>query len=126
MIRATLIAAALLTATPAFAEEPSAPRFQMEVGILRNGVPLVSTRTLVAIDTPTSATLKVGDETYQFDALLVQPADRNGLVMLESRIARNDVEIGDPRMGFGPTDPATIEIGDEQGDLMRVSITPAT
>lgn len=125
MIRATLIAAALLTAAPAFAENAPAMRYQMEVGIVRNGVPLVSSRSLVAVDTPTKATLRVGDETYQFDARLASTEGQNGLILLQSRISRDGVELAAPRMGFGPTDPMTIEVGDEQGDLMRVSVTLA-
>ena len=126
MIRTALIAVALLTATPALAEEPGTDRYQLEMSVARNGVQIVTTRTQILEGTPTSATAVIGDVTYEFEANLftVQGDGAEALMIIEANLSRDNDQIAAPRLTFLRNESAGIGIGDEAGDVLRMTITP--
>lgn len=126
MIRPALIAAALLMATPAFAQDDAPQRYQLEVAVVQNGVTVVSTRTQILEDAPAEASASINGVTYDFSANLF-PVQGDGAatqMQLEAHLARGETEIAAPRLTFVSGEQASIEIGDERGDLFRMTITP--
>ncbi|MDP3801731.1 hypothetical protein [Brevundimonas sp.] len=126
MIRPALIAAALLAATPAIAQERSAQRYQLDLSVVQNGVEVVSTRTWILEDAPASASASVGGTTYAFEADLfaVQGDGDDAQMQLEARLSRNDARIAAPRLTFLRGDKAAVRVGDGSGDLLSMTITP--
>ena len=125
MIRPVLIAAALLIATPAFAQEPAAQRYQLDPSVVHNGVQIVSTRTRILEDSPASASASVNGVTYDFEANLftVQGDGDAAQMMLEAHLARGETEIAAPRLTFLRGQDAVIEVGDEAGDVLKMTIS---
>jgi len=127
MIRPALIAAALLIATPAFAHEPEAPRhYRLDVTVVRNGVEVVSTLTQITEGAPAGASASINGVTYDFEASLftVQGDGIGAQMMVEANLARNDVAIAAPRLTFLRGEMAEIAVGDEAGDVLKMSIMP--
>lgn len=127
MIRPALIAAALLLATPAFAQEPEAPRhYRLDVSVVRNGVEVVSTHTQITEGAPAGASASIGGVTYDFEANLftVQGDGADAQMMVEANLARNEVSIAAPRLTFLRGEMAEIAVGDEAGDVLKMSIMP--
>lgn len=125
MIRPALIAAALLIATPAFAE-PGTEKYALDIAVVHDGVQVVSTRTQIIEDAPTSASVTVGDARFEFEANLsaVQGDGDAAQLSLEAHISNADGEIAAPRLTFLRGKEARIEVGREDGDLLRMIITP--
>ena len=126
MIRASLIAAALLFATPAFAQDSATPRYQLELSVVQNGVEIVSTRTQILEDTSASASASIGGTTYDFEASLftVQGDGAEAQMQLEANLSRNEEQIAAPRLTFLRGEKAAVRVGDESGDLLTMTITP--
>ena len=126
MIRAALTAIALLAATPAFAQEPTAQRYQLDLSVVQNGVEVVSTRTQILEDTPANASASISGTTYEFEANLftIQGDGAEAQMLLEARLSRNDEQIAAPRLTFLRGDKAAVRVGDESGDLLSMTITP--
>lgn len=126
MIRHALIAAVLLAATPAFAQEPTPQRYQLDLSVVQNGIEVVSTRTQILEDMPASASASVGGATYDFEAnLFTVQGDGNGAQMqLEAHLSRNEAQIAAPRLTFLRGSKAAVRVGDESGDLLTMTITP--
>jgi hypothetical protein len=125
MIRSALIAAALLAATPALAQEPAPQHYQLEISIVRNGVEIVSTRTQIAEDAPAGASATVGDVTYDVEANLftVQGDGDGAQMMLEANLSRGAETIASPRLTFLRGRDAAIAVGDEAGDVLKMTVT---
>ena len=125
MIRPALIAAALLIATPALAQEPAAQRYHLDLSVVQNGVTVVSTRTQILEDAPAQASATVNGVTYDFEANLftVQGDGADGQMMLEAHLARGETEIAAPRLTFLRGQDARIEVGDEAGDVLKMTIS---
>lgn len=121
MIRAALIAAALLVATPAFAQD----RYQMEVTLLNNGAEVASSRTPIAQGAPASAAVSGGEVSYRFDARLdlARSQPSGDQMALQANIERNGVAFSNPTLVFATGEEARIEIGDERGELIRLTVT---
>lgn len=126
MIRPILIAAALFAATPALAQEPAPRHYRLDVSVVRNGVEVVSTHTQIMENAPASASATLGDTTYEFEANLftVQGDGADAQMMVEANLARNDTQIAAPRLTFLRGEMAEIAIGDEAGDILKMSIMP--
>lgn len=126
MIRAVLIAAALLTAAPAFAQEPATPRYQLDLSVVQNGVEVVSTSTQILEDMVASASASVGGVTYDFEASLfaVQGDGGDTQMQLEANLSRGEQHMASPRLTFLRGDKAAVRVGDESGDLLTMTITP--
>lgn len=126
MIRHALIAAVLLAATPAFAEEPTPQRYQLDLSVIQNGVEVVSTRTQILEDMPASASASVGGATYEFEANLftVQGDGSQAQMQLEAHLSRNEAQIAAPRLTFLRGSKAAVRVGDQSGDLLTMTITP--
>lgn len=126
MIRAALTAIALLAATPALAQEPTAQRYQLDLSVVQNGVEVVSTRTQILEDMPANASASISGTTYEFEANLftIQGDGAEAQMLLEARLSRNDEQIATPRLTFLRGDKAAVRVGDESGDLLSMTITP--
>ncbi|MBA4805558.1 MAG: hypothetical protein H2038_12990 [Brevundimonas sp.] len=126
MIRPAVVAAALLAAAPAFAQEPGRERYQLEVSVVRNGVEIVSTRTQIVEDVPASASASINGVTYAFEADLftVQGDGGDAQMMVQAHLSRGEVELAAPRLTFLRGDRAAVRVGDDSGDLLTMSITP--
>lgn len=126
MIRHALIAAALLVATPAFAQELAPQHYRLDVSVVRNGVQVVSTHTQILEGAPASASATLGDTTYEFEANLftVQGDGGDAQMMVEASLARNETQIAAPRLTFLQGQAAEIAIGDEAGDVLKMTIMP--
>ena len=126
MIRHALIAAVLLAATPAFAQEPTPQRYQLDLSVIQNGIEVVSTRTQILEDIPASASASVGGATYDFEANLftVQGDGADAQMQLEAHLSRNEAQIAAPRLTFLRGSKAAVGVGDESGDLLTMTITP--
>ncbi|RZJ44715.1 MAG: hypothetical protein EON87_09285 [Brevundimonas sp.] len=126
MIRPALIAAALLAATPAFAQQAAPQHYRLDVSVVRNGVEVVSTHTQILEGAPASASATLGDTTYEFEANLftVQGDGAEAQMMVEANLARNETFIAAPRLTFLRGEMAEIAIGDEAGDVLKMSIMP--
>lgn len=126
MIRTGLIAAALLVAMPALAQEPTVDGYQLQMSVVRNGVTVISTRTQIAEGAPASATAVIGDVTYDFEANLftVQGDGAEAQMMVEAHLSRDNEQIAAPRLTFLRNQSAGIGIGDETGDVLRMNIVP--
>lgn len=126
MIRTALIAAALLVATPAFAQEPAQQRYQLDLSVVQNGVEVVSTRTQILEDMTAGASANVGGVAYDFQATLftVQGDGDDAQMLLEARLSRGEHQIAAPRLSFLRGERAAVRIGDEAGDILSMSITP--
>jgi hypothetical protein len=126
MIRHALIAAVLLAATPAFAQEPTPQRYQLDLSVIQNGIEVVSTRTQILEDIPASASASVGGATYDFEANLftVQGDGADAQMQLEAHLSRNEAQIAAPRLTFLRGSKAAVRVGDESGDLLTMTITP--
>lgn len=125
MIRSVLIAAALLAATPAFAE-PGTEKYALDIAVVRNGVQVVSAQTQIIEDAPATASVTIGDDSFQFEASLfaVQGDGDAAQLALEAHISSADGEIAAPMLTFMRGKEARIEVGRADGDLLRMSITP--
>lgn len=126
MVRAALIAFALLTAAPALAQEASPHHYRLDVSVVRNGVEVVSTHTQILEDVPASAAVTLGDTTYEFEANLfaVQGDGDEAQMMIEANLARGETQIAAPRLTFLRGQMAEIAIGDEAGEILKMSIMP--
>lgn len=126
MIRYALIAAALLTAPPAFAQEAGPQRYQLELSVVQGGVEVVSTRTQILEDSLASASASVGGVDYNFEANLftVQGDGAEAQMHLQAHISRGAEEIAAPRLTFLRGANAAVRVGDETGDLLAMTITP--
>lgn len=126
MIRAALISATLLAATPAFAQDAAAQRYQLDLSVVQNGVEVVSTRTQILEDMPASASASVGGATYDFEASLftVQGDGTEAQMQLEAHLSRNEAQIAAPRLTFLRGSKAAVRVGDGSGDLLTLTITP--
>lgn len=126
MVRHALIAAVLLAATPAFAQEPTPQRYQLDLSVVQNGIEVVSTRTQIVEDMPASASASVGGATYDFEANLftVQGDGAGAQMQLEAHLSRNEAQITAPRLTFLRGSKAAVRVGDESGDLLSMTITP--
>jgi hypothetical protein len=126
MIRHALIAAVLLAATPAFAQEPTPQRYQLDLSVIQNGIEVVSTPTQILEDIPASASASVGGATYDFEANLftVQGDGADAQMQLEAHLSRNEAQIAAPRLTFLRGSKAAVRVGDESGDLLTMTITP--
>lgn len=126
MIRSALIATALLVAGPAFAQDAATQRYQLELSVVQNGVPVVSTRTQILEDLLAEASASINGVTYHFTADLfpVQGDGAAAQMQLEAHLARGEHEIAAPRLTFLRGEGATVAVGDEAGDLLTMTITP--
>ena len=126
MIRHALIAAALLTAPPAFAQEAGPQRYQLELSVIRNGVAVVSTRTQILEDAQASASASIGEVSYDFKAnLFTVQGDGAGVQMLlEAHLSRDQQQIATPRLTFLRGQNANIVVGDDRSDILTMTITP--
>ena len=126
MIRTALISAALLAATPAFAQDAAPQRYQLDLSVIQDGVEIVSTRTQILEDLPASASASVGGNTYDFEANLftVQGEGAEAQMQLEAHLSRNEAQIAAPRLTFLRGSKAAVRVGDESGDLLTMTITP--
>ncbi len=126
MIRTVLIAAALLAATPAFAQDTAPQRYQLDLSVVQNGVEVVSTRTQTLEDMPSSASASVGGATYEFEANLftVQGDGAEAQMQLEAHLSRNEAQIAAPRLTFLRGSKAAVRVGDGSGDLLTMTVTP--
>jgi len=126
MIRYALIAAALLTATPAFAQDGDPQRYQIELSVVRNGVAVISTRTQILEDALASASASIGEVRYDFEANLftVQGDGAEAQMMLEAHLSRDEQQIAAPRLTFLRGQDARIVVGDERNDILTMTITP--
>ena len=130
MFRHALIAAVLLAATPAFAQEPTPQRYQLDLSVIQNGIEVVSTRTQILEDMPASASASasasVGGATYDYEANLftVQGDGADAQMQLKAHLSRNEAQIEAPRLTFLRGSKAAVRVGDESGDLLTMTITP--
>jgi len=126
MLRHAVIAAVLLAATPAIAQEPTPQRYQLDLSVVQNGVEIVSTRTQILEDTSASASASIGGATYDFEANLftVQGDGAEAQMQLEANLSRNEEQIAAPRLTFLRGEKAAVRVGDESGDLLTMTITP--
>ncbi len=126
MFRHALIAAVLLAATPAFAQEPTPQRYQLDLSVIQNGIEVVSTRTQILEDMPASASASVGGAIYDFEANLftVQGDGADAQMQLEAHLSRNEAQTAAPRLTFLRGSKAAVRVGDESGDLLTMTITP--
>lgn len=126
MIRPALIAAALLVATPALAQEAPPQRYQLDLSVVQNGVEVVSTRTQILEDAPASASASIGGITYDFEANLftIQGDGAETQMQLEAHLSRNEAQIAAPRLTFLRGSEAAVRVGDDSGDLLTMTITP--
>ena len=126
MIRPAFIAAALLFATPALAQDPAPQRYQLDLSVVQNGVEVVSTRTQILEDAPASASASVGGITYDFEASLftIQGDGSDAQMQLEAHLSRGEQQIAAPRLTFLRGSKAAVRVGDESGDLLTMTITP--
>lgn len=126
MIRIALVAAALLAAAPALAQEPAAARYQLDLSVVQNGVEIVSTRTQILEDAPASASASVGGTTYDFEANLftVQGDGAEAQMLLEAHLSRNEAPVAAPRLTFLRGSKAAVRVSDASGDLLTMTITP--
>jgi len=126
MIRAILIAATLLAATPAIAQDPASQRYQLDLSVIQNGVEVVSTSTQILEGMVASASASVGGVTYDFEANLfaVQGDGDDTQMQLEANLSRGEQPMASPRLTFLRGDKAAVRVGDESGDLLTMTITP--
>lgn len=126
MIRATLTAFALLATTPAFAQDITPQYYRLDVSVVRKGVEVVSTHTQIVEGYPAGASATIGDVTYEFEANLfaVQGDGDTAQMMVEAHLARGEDEIAAPRLTFLRGQAAEIAMGEEAGDVLKMSITP--
>ena len=126
MIRPVLFATALMIATPVLAQEPTPQRYQLELSVIQNGVQVISTRTQIVEDAPASASASVGGQTYDFEAELftVQGDGDAAQLQLETNLSRGDQHIASPRLTFLRGEKAAIQVGDQSGDQLTLTITP--
>lgn len=126
MIRPVLIAAALLIATPALAQEPSAQRYHLDLSVIQNGVTVVWTRTQILEGAPAQAAATVNGVAYDFEASLftIEGDGADAQMMLEAHLARGETQIAAPRLTFLRGQDARIEVGDETGDVLKMAIIP--
>lgn len=124
MIRNALIVFALLAAGPAFAQEAAPKHYRLDVSVVRNGVEVVSTHTQILEGAPATASAVLGDTTYEFEANLfaVQGDGDDAQMMIEANLARGETQIAAPRLTFLRGQMAEIAIGDEAGDVLKMSI----
>ena len=111
----------ILAAAPAFAQD----RYQMEVILLNNGAEVASSRTPITEGASTSATVSGPDVSYRFDGRLTL-AQRNPAgdqMRLQANIERDGVAFANPSLVFATGEEARIEIGDERGELIRVTVS---
>lgn len=126
MIHPALIAAALLLATPALAQEPAPQRYQLDLSVVQNGVERVSTRTQLLEDSSAGASASIGGTTYDFQADLftIQGDGADGQMLLEARLSRGEQQIAAPRLTFLRGEKAAVRVGDETGDVLTMTVTP--
>lgn len=126
MIRPLLFATALMIATPVLAQEPTPQRYQLELSVIQNGVQVISTRTQIVEDAPASASASVGGQTYDFEAELftVQGDRADTQMQLEANLSRGEQHIASPRLTFLRGEMAAVQVGDQSGDLLTMTITP--
>ena len=126
MIRPLLFATALMIATPVLAQEPTPQRYQLELSVIQNGVQVISTRTQIVEDAPASASASVGGQTYDFEAELftVQGDRADTQMQLEANLSRGEQHIASPRLTFLRGEKAAVQVGDQSGDLLTMTITP--
>lgn len=126
MIRLAVIAAALSIAMPALAQEPAAQCYLLELSVVQDGVQIVSTRTQIVEDAPASASASVGGQTYDFEAELftVQGDGDDAQLQLEANLSRGEQHIASPRLTFLRGEMAAVQVGDQSGDLLTMTITP--
>lgn len=124
MIRTGLIAALALIATPALAEEPT--RYSLTVSVVQQGVQVVETTTQITEDTPVTASVVTPGASYFFEANLfvVQGDGDDAQLSLEAHLAKGTEEIAAPSLTLLRGQPARIEVGDERGDVLTMTITP--
>tara|TARA_R110002051_G_scaffold76526_1_gene139921 strand:+ start:1240 stop:1635 length:396 start_codon:yes stop_codon:yes gene_type:complete len=122
---ALALAFALLRVSPALAE-PASGRYALQIAVVQNGVQIVSTRTPIIEDTPTSASVVVGDENFQFEAsLFTVHGDGDGSQMaLQAHISSGTDEIAAPTLTFLRGEEARFEMGRADGHILRMAITP--
>ncbi|WP_336977202.1 hypothetical protein [Brevundimonas nasdae] len=126
MIRAALTAFALLAATPAFAQEAAPQYYRLDISVVRKGVEVVSTHTQIVEGYPAGASATLGDVTYDFEANLfsVQGDGDTAQMVVEAHLARGESEIAAPRLSFLRGQMAEIAMGEEAGDVLKMSIMP--
>lgn len=128
MIRTAVIALALLTSAPAFAQEADPQHYRLDVSVIRKGVEVISTHTQIFEGAPTSVSATLGDITYEFEANLftAQGDGAAAQMMVEANLARNEKQIAAPRLTFMRGEMAEIAIDDEGGDALKMSIMPVS
>lgn len=126
MIRTALIAFALLAAGPALAQEAAPKHYRLDVTVVRNGVEIVSAHTQILEGASASAAATLGETTYELEANLfaVQGDGDDAQMMVEANLARGETQIAAPRLTFLRGQMADITIGDEAGDVLKMSIMP--
>jgi hypothetical protein len=118
-------AASLLAGTTAIAGEPGS-RYQLDVSVVRSNVEIASITTQIMEDVPTTASMNAGGMTYEFEANLftVQGDGDAAQLRLEAHLSRGDEEIAAPKLTLHRGSPARVQVGDERGDVMNMTISP--
>ena len=127
MLLGTACAAALVFGTtPALAQEPATPRYQLDLSVVQNGVEVVSTSTQILEGMVASTSASVGGVTYDFEANLfaVQGDGGDTQMQLEAHLSRGEPHMASPRLTFLRGDKAAVRVGDGSGDLLTMTITP--
>jgi len=124
MIRTGLIAAFALIATPALAQET--PRYTLTVSVVQQGVQVVETTTQIIENVPASASVVTSGASYFFEANLfaVQGDGDDSQLSLEAHLVKGTEEIAAPTLSFLRGQPARIEVSDERGDVLTMTVTP--
>lgn len=124
MIRTGLIAALVLIATPALAQET--PRYTLTVSVVREGVQMVETSTQIIENVPVTASAVTPGASYFFEANLfaIQSDGDDAQLSLEAHLTRGTDEVAAPTLTLLRGQPARIEVGDERGDVLTMTITP--
>lgn len=122
--RLTAGLALLLVATPGLAEAPQ--RYAVDVSVVRQGVEVMSTRTLVEERGRGQVSISDGQATYDLTADIAAPPGEPllGRLRLQARLTRDGEKVAAPTILFDRNSPASMSFRDPaEGDVF-ITVTP--
>lgn len=122
------VVAALVLASPALAEPAStAQPYQIDLSVEREGREVVRIRTQITEDGPATASATAGGVDYRFEATLwvVQGDGPQAQLALEAHLTRDEEELAAPTLTFLRGKEAAIEVGRDDGEVLRMTASPA-
>ncbi len=127
MKRLAPLAAVLVLAGPALAEPaPMAQPYQIDLSVEHDGREVVRIRTQITEDGPATASATAGGVDYRFVATLwaVQGDGPQAQLALEAHLTRDEEELAAPTLTFLRGKEAAIEVGRDDGEVLRMTASP--